>query len=348
MKYRHNENPSNKNFLKVFLISSAVLVVAGAITWLVMLEWYNVNLRPVTDQVSEKVVVISPGESIVKIAQDLQEKGLIRNATAFSWYVTRQKVEKNLQAGTYSLSPSMSVGEIVEIFNKGLVDSSLVTIGPGLRLDEIEALLLEAGFKSEAVNDALYGDYDHPLMRFKPKDASLEGYIFPETFSITATSTPREIISQSFDVFNKLLDSKLVNAIENQKLSVNQAIILASIVQKEASDPDIQKQVAQVFLKRFRQGMPLGSDVTYIYGAAISGREATPDLDSPYNTRIVTGLPPGPIANFNISALRAVAYPADTNYLYFVVGDDEIMRFSNTLEEHQALVNKYCHENCRL
>jgi len=291
MKYRYDKNPLNKNFLKVFLISSAVLVVAGAITWLVMLKWYNVNLRPVTDRVSEKVVVISPGESPVKIAQDLQEKGLIRNATAFNWYVTRQNVEKNLQAGTYSLSPSMSVEEIVEIFNKGLVDSSLVTIAPGLRLDQIETSLLKAGFKSEDVHDALYGDYDHPLMRFKPKDVSLEGYIFPETFSITATSTAREIIGQSFDVFDKLLDSKLLSAIKNEKLSVNQAIILASIVQKEASDPDIQKQVAQVFLKRFRQGKPLGSDVTYIYGAAIAGKQATPDLDSPYNTRIVVGLP---------------------------------------------------------
>src|SRR5690606_19503304 len=138
-------------------------------------------------------------------------------------------------------------------------------------------------------------------------------------------------------------------------LSLHQAIILASIVHKESYDFEDQRQVAQVFLKRLEMGIPLGADATFRYAAAIAGQEPSVDFESPYNTRINAGLPPGPIANFEIEALRAVASPDDSDYLYFVHGDgchDEdsttpcVTYFSKTQSEHEANTIKYCREYC--
>ena len=134
-----------------------------------------------------------------------------------------------------------------------------------------------------------------------------------------------------------------------RNLTIHQAITLASIVQKEVKNPVDQKQVAQVFLKRLADGMQLGSDVTYMYAADQMGVEGTPALESPYNTRKYTGLPPGPISNMNPSALDAVAFPAPGEYVYFVAGDgpDEGKTFfAYTVEEHEANIAAHCRELC--
>jgi UPF0755 protein len=127
---------------------------------------------------------------------------------------------------------------------------------------------------------------------------------------------------------------------------VRQAITLASIVEKEVSNGNDRRQVAQVFLLRLQKKMVLGSDVTYIYAAAITGQTASPDLDSPYNTRKYLGLPPGPISNVSDSSLDAVAYPADGDYLYFVAGDDGKTYFSHTEAEHERLAAEHCIKLC--
>jgi UPF0755 protein len=118
------------------------------------------------------------------------------------------------------------------------------------------------------------------------------------------------------------------------------------MVEQEASNPADRAQVAQVFLSRIKQNMPLGSDVTAFYGARLAGQSPNVNYDSPYNTRLHPGLPPGPISNVTESSLQAVAHPAGTDWLYFVAGDDGNVHFSHTLEEHQALTQQYCHKLC--
>ena len=347
MKYVHNTVNSSK-FKRGLVIAVGALIALLMAAWLVVNSWYHTNLRPLTSESNVQVVVIEAGSSTSQIAQQLANKPLIRNAVAFSWYVSRLDSDQVIQAGTYSLDSNMSVSEIVDILINGRVDTSLVTILGGLRLDEIRQSLIDAGFSAKDVTEALSKTYDHPLLKYQAPGSTLEGYIYPETYQITASSTPQSIITSALDELYKQLTPSVLSGIKKQGLSVHQAIILASIVEKEVGDPEIQRTVAQVFLSRLAKGMPLGSDVTFYYAAAVTGQEPSPELDSPYNTRIHTGLPPGPIANFNISALLAVADPADTDYLYFVAGDDGKVYFSKTQAEHDANVSKYCKTNCQL
>ena len=348
MKYEHRMPVNKRKFRRLFSIIGLVLLGLVLAGWLVAEQWYRSNLRPVSEQGNEVVFAITLGTSTADVAESLEEQALIRSSRAFIWYINRLDGTPVLQAGTYRLNAALTLPEIADIIINGQVDTSLVTIPPGLRLDQIKDALERAGFKAEDIDLALKKRYDHPLMVYLPDDATLEGYIYPETFKIDGSSAVADTIERSFDVFYEQLSDPILRGLKRQKLSVHQAIILASIIEKEVTDPEVQRQVAQVFLKRLKEGIPLGADPTFRYAAALLDVEATPDVDSPYNTRIHAGLPPGPIANFNISALEAVANPADTDHLYFVSGDDGQTYFAKTEAEHQANVNKYCHELCRL
>lgn len=346
MKYQYR-NPTNSRFKRWLWVSGLVVLALALTGWLAINQWYKSNLRPLTDSSHEQVVLIELGASTSDIGQQLQTMKVIRDAKAFVWYINRLPGEQHIQAGTYKMDSASSVQEIADILVNGKVDTSLVTIPPGLRLDEIRQVLINAGFSAQDVDKALVKTYDHPLMQYLPAGATLEGYIYPETFQITADSTPQSIVQRAFDALYEQLTPSMLNGFKQHRLTVHEAIILASIIEKEVADPASRRMVAQVFLSRLKKGIQLGSDVTFFYAAAITGQDPSPQLDSPYNTRLYSGLPPGPIANFDASALQAVANPADTDYLYFVSGDDGQIHFSHTEAEHQANVERYCHELCQ-
>jgi UPF0755 protein len=326
--------------LAVFLI--------GAISINRFNSWYNSSLRPVSASAEEVSFTVEIGETPEEISKNLESAGLINSARAFSLYLSRTGQRTSLQAGVYRLNPAMSSNDIAKILINGSVDTYLLTIIPGLRLDQIQQKLIESGFSEEQVKKALMANYRHPLLASKPKEASLEGYIFPESIQVDPKTSVEDIIEQSFELFWGEITDDMKKGIEAQGLDLHEAITLASIIQMESADKEDQVKMARVFLNRLAQDMPLGSDPTFRYAAAIAGVEATVDIDSPYNTRIYKGLPPGPIANFTISALESVAFPADGSWLYFVSGDDGITRFSNTLEEHEELTERYCIELCQL
>ncbi|MCE7936779.1 endolytic transglycosylase MltG [Candidatus Saccharibacteria bacterium CPR2] len=333
---------------KVFIIVLVTLTILGigAIgAWYGVNSWYKNSLEPRDKMGRDVVVTIESGQGVSDIGDLLENKAVIISSKAFGWYVSRQNVKDQLQAGTYRLSPAYSVPEIVEILANGRVDVKSVTFTPGMRLDQIEAVLKEE-FEISKVREALNKRYDHPVFSFIPEGSTLEGYIYPDTYQINSESKPEDVVKMALDEFAANLEEPIKQGIEKQGLNIHQAVIIASIVQQEVPDYKTQITVAQVFLKRFRDRMPLGADPTFKYAAAITGAESSPDLDSPYNTRKNTGLPPGPIGNFLIDALRAVSSPDNTDYLYFVSGDDGITRFSKTEEEHNVLVEQYCKELC--
>lgn len=333
---------------KILPIVLGVVVLVSLVGLLSLRQWYQHNLRPATDVYSEQITVIERGSTTSSIADQLDDENLIRSARAFDWYVNSYDTDKFLQAGTYKLSPSFSAQEIAQIMLDGKVETDLVRISPGLRLDQVATSLVESGFNKAEVEAAINGDYTNPLFQDKPPGTSLEGYIFPETYQTTNASTAKSVLEHSFNIFYGQLSSEIMAGISRQDLNLYEAITLASIIQKEVAEPEVQRQVAQVFLKRLDEGMVLGSDVTFIYAAEVVGEQPTVDYDSPYNTRVNPGLPPGPIANFNLSALEAVANPAEGDYLFFVAGDDGKTYFANTLAEHEANVAKYCFKLCEL
>lgn len=344
------QEPQKRSWLLRFVLVTLILLGLLVGSAVVVRRTYHDNLKPVSKSETQKLVTVPQGASVQDIAHDLKEAGLIRQTWAFEWYVRSHDLRDSLKAGTYSFSPSQSTPDIVNVIAEGEVATDLVTVLPGTRIDQIRAMLINSGFKpadvDEALNPANYAG--HPALVDKPAGASLEGYIYPESFQKTAETTPKEIITASLDEMQKRLTPAVRAGITKQGLSVYEGITLASIIEKEVSKPEDKAIVAQVFLKRLNEGMKLESNVTVLYGAVLANQEnPTLSLDSPYNTYTNTGLPPGPISNVTDSSLLAVVNPAQTDYLFFVAGDDGNTYFSTNAQQHEEQVKKYCHEKCQ-
>ena len=326
-----------RNFRRIVAGTLAVAVILLVIA----LTWYNSSIKPINSSNSEQTIVtVETGMNEAQLAGMLEKKGLIRSAIAYEIYARLNGKVGNMQAGGYKLSQNMSVADIIDKITKGEVALDLITILPAQRLDQIRESFIEAGFSEKEVDEALkVSNYaGHPALVDKPPLASLEGYLYPESFLRSQTTPLQTIITASLDQTALLLTPDLKQKLTEKGLNFHDAIILASIVEKEVSNVDDKPKVAQVFLKRLEIGMMLQSN-------------ATDGLPSTYDTYSIVGLPPGPISNITASSLISVANPADTDYLYFVSGTDCTTRFSGTNEEHEILKNNYGiagpQDNCR-
>jgi len=347
----------SKKRIAVILVTVLIPVVAIAAA----LVWYYNAISPVSSDASQKQVIkIIPGSSPAQIGQTLKEAGIIKNEFAFDLYTRIHGTRSNLQAGSYRLSPGESVKQIVEHLVAGRVDQFRLTFFPGATLrdtsntpeiekTDVTSVLLRAGFSEDEINKALDKKYNHPLFETKPASTDLEGYVYGETYDFETNSSVEDILMRTFDEYYATLTrNNLIDGFKKQHLTLYEGITLASIIQREVPTSDDQKQVAQVFFTRLKTDMPLGSDVTYQYAARKMGVAPTPELKSPYNTRIVKGLPPGPIATPGLTALKAVAQPAEGDYVYFLSGDDDKTYFSRTQEEHEAAIKNHCAVKCSI
>lgn len=336
-----------KKVLIILAIVVACLIATGIgyVTYL-----YDRDLQAVSEGSSVTItIVIEEGSSPSSIAAQLYDASLIRSTWSFELYSRLHDVAQYLQAGTYDFSPSESVPAIVAQLTHGKVATSLVTILPGQRLDQVRASLIEQGFSETEVDAALEPtQYESSTaLASKPKGVSLEGYLYPNSYERTGTSTAKDIIEQALMQFEEHVTPTIQAQFEKQGLTVYQGIILASIVEKEVVTQSDREQAAQVFISRIEVGMQLGSDVTAFYGSELAGQGQSVVYDTPYNTRIYSGFPPTPISNVSESSLQAVAYPAATDWLFFVAGDDGVTHFTRTQAEHEAAAAKYCIELCR-
>ncbi len=310
--------------------------------------WYNQSLTPVDKNAAAKLFRVETGDTADSIGQRLVSEGFIRSDLAFKIALRLEGKASAIKAGAYQLSPAESTHDIIAKLVSGKPDTIRLQISPGIPLNKVREQIIKGGFSAESVDVALAKQYDHPLLKDKPADASLEGYLFPDTYFIDLNQSPEALLEKMFDIlYQKIQTGNLMPSFVAEGLNMHQAITLASVIEKEVGPSD-RAHVAQVFLKRLRTDMPLGSDATFVYAAAQMGVVATPDLDSPYNTRLVTGLPPGPISNVSYSSLEGLAHPTQTDDLYFVSGDNGINYFSKTLPEHEQNVAKYCHVKCQL
>jgi UPF0755 protein len=326
-------------------------LIAGALIILAVVAagvWYQLSLRPAAASGEARVrIKVESGSSPREIASLLKQKNLIRSSLAFDVYTRLSGTRSKLQAGTYNLSPADTTNKIVDALVSGKTDLVSITFLPGATLAENRKALIDAGYTQQEVDTALGKTYSHPLFADKPASADLEGYIYGETYQFESTATVEQILGQTFDEYYKVIQvNDLVAKFNTQGLNLYQGITLASIIQREVATPSDMAQVAQVFLKRRAQDMPLGSDVTYQYIADKTGVPRDPGLDSPYNTRRYAGLPPGPISAPGLSALKAVGSPAAGNYLYFLSGDDDKTYFATTNEEHEANISAHCQVKC--
>lgn len=333
-------------WLLLFGIPGAILVVGVA----VMVVVYNYLLSPINsaDTAASTIEIVSgttPGE----IGELLETEGVIRSSFAFSIYTRVGGTQNSLQAGTYSFSPSQSTPQVVDALIKGPAITEIeVTFVPGATLAQNKKVLEALGYESTAIDSAFAAHYDHPLFAGRPKGADIEGYLFGETHRFVKGTALEDILLRYFDDLYAVIEkNELSEAYALQKLNLYQGITLASIIQRESGGDD-KAQIAQVFLKRLREGIVLGSDVTYQYIADKEGKPRDINYDSPYNTRRYLGLPPGPIASPGVNALQAVASPASGDYLYFLSGDDDVTYFARTLAEHEANIRNHCRQKCQI
>lgn len=331
----------------LWVVLSLIVVVIGAIltAWL----WYQSQLGPVDAAATERTLVtVESGATPEEIATLLKNENLIKSTKVFAIYTRITGTQNVLQAGSYHLSASETLPQIVDHLTSGTVDTFNITFLPGATLQQNRQVLLDAGYSSADVDAALSMQYDSVLFQGKPASADLEGYIYGETYNVGRDEAVADILKKTFAEFESVItENDLVNSYASRGLSLYQGITLASIIQRESVGGD-EPQIAQVFYTRLAMNMVLGSDVTYQYIADKTGVARDTELDSPYNTRRFTGLPPGPIATPGLASLLAVANPANGDYVYFLSGDDDVTYFARTLEEHESNILNHCQQKCQI
>lgn len=324
-----------------------VLIVVAIVFLLVSLifgvkYWYDSGLSPADPASTTKVrITIELGTTADEIIDTLDDKGLLKNKRVFRWYLMREDVFNHMQAGVYEFTPADEPESIAQKLYTGQVVAEQITIVSGQRLTDIKARFVELGYSPEDVEKAFSAIYTSSILTSKPQTATLEGYIYPDTYKFPLNFAVSDVIAQTLKNFESKVSTELLTKLEARGYDLHEALTLASIIQKESSDPTLQRQISQVFQKRLADGIGLESDPTFQYAAHLLGVNASVGIDSPYNTYKNKGLPPGPIANLEISALEAVVNPTDTDYLFFVAGTDGVTRFSRTFEEHNALIAKH-------
>ncbi|MDP4550392.1 endolytic transglycosylase MltG [Guptibacillus hwajinpoensis] len=355
---RQNENQTVRKIVFIILLLLTI-TVAAVITGG---YFYIKNiLEPVKPDSNENMTVTIPiGSSTSSIGNTLEEEGIIKDGTAFRYYV-KYKNESGFQAGDYELSPSMTMDEIISIMKSGKVMKDAVakiSVPEGIWLEDIAARIAkELDLEQEDVmnqlddeeyvqalineywfltDDVLQDDIRHPL----------EGYLFPATYDFVEEPSVEKVVKEMLDKTDRVLGAYR-SEIEDRDYSIHEMMTLASIIEEEASAEADRTKISKVFYNRLEDDMILQTDPTVVYARGKQSGEITQkdlDQESPYNTYTVKGLPVGPIANPGESSIVAAIEPADTEALYFYARPSGETLFSKTNAEHNKKVAKYKNE----
>ncbi|AQS58389.1 aminodeoxychorismate lyase [Desulforamulus ferrireducens] len=331
---------SNK---KIFLL---LLFVIFGLLW----QYAFSLLEPLdtSGQAPDVLFQVSPKSYTVEIAQKLEQQKIIRSAKAFRLYARYHGLDNQIKAGYYLLNPAMSVEEILNHLVRGKTATKTFTIPEGYTLKQITNTLANKGFiREELFTDLLIdGEFNYSFLQGLPRgERRLEGYLFPETYSIALDSTEKDIINVMLAGMDRQIkELKLEEKAKAQNLTLHQAITIASMIEREARKDEDRALISSVIHNRLKIGMLLQIDATVEY--ALGGHREKIyyrdlEIDSPYNTYKYKGLPPGPIAAPGRESLLAAVTPAQTKYLYYVAKPDGYHAFAETYEEHLRNKAKY-------
>lgn len=315
---------------KLLILSVLLILVA-----VVMSAWWRQAIKPLNETQTEPVTfVVSPGEGVRSIADRLQKDELIRSSVAFFLYVRAMGYDNILQAGEFRLNPSMSMTDITENLTHGSIDI-WVTIPEGWRNAQIAQQISK--------------DLSIPEAEFL-KEAK-EGYMFPDTYLVPKDATAAGVAALFHENFSKKVTPGMIAQAEARGLSLDELVIVASLVEREARLAEDRPLVASVILNRLDQDMKLDIDATIQYALGYQPAEKvwwkkdlTVDdlvMEHPYNTYKIPGLPPGPIANPGLAAIQAVINAPSNDYIFYLADSKGKSHFARTLEEHNANISKY-------
>lgn len=290
-----------------------------------------------------RILTITPGEGFQAVSRKLREAGLIQSPFQFRLFARRSGAHRAIKAGEYQLDGTMTPRQILNTLVEGDVLLYRVTIPEGYTLRQIAATVAQAGFGDA---DSFYRIATNPAV-VKAEEIpgqSLEGYLFPDTYSFPRDYAPAQIVAAMTRRFKDAFREDWEQRAQALGMTVHEVVTLASIIEKETGDPAERPLIASVFHNRLQKGMRLETDPTVIYGIEdFDGNLTRKHLrtPTPYNTYLIRGLPPGPIASPGLAALEAALYPAESDYLFFVSRKDGTHQFSSTLEDHRKAVRKY-------
>ena len=340
-------SPKPKNIAEPFLKKSKFLISIPLFLLVILVAvfgwWSWANLAVTSQSLStSKTFIIKKGESLSSVALRLQEANLVRQALAFKLIILSQSLAGKIQAGSFSLKTSLTPKEIAEILTHGTNDVWL-TFPEGWRKEEFAQRL-----------SANLTNFDSS--QFLQLSANHEGELFPDTYLISKEASPSAVFNLLFNNFQKKFDKDLESFLSKAGLSKNEALILASMVERESKDNQDRPIVAGILIKRLKAEWPLQVDATLQYALAnlrfktsraklddwwLIPTAADKKIDSPYNTYRYKGLPPTPICNPGLASIKAVVYPKETDNWFYLSDASGKMYYAKTTEEHNENISKY-------
>ncbi|MBF0224248.1 MAG: endolytic transglycosylase MltG [Desulfobacterales bacterium] len=328
---------------KIAILILIFFIIGVFVCCLSALEIYSYSNRPASNEDKKSLINIYPGQSLNSIIADLIKIGAIESPFKFKLLARIKKADRKIKAGEYLLSTLMSPNEIIKKIVSGDIALYKLTIPEGYNLSQIALSVENAGFSSareflEAANDLNF------IKEMKIPGDSFEGYLFPETYYFEKNVTPKQIISCMVKRFWEKFTPAFIERADNLGFSIHQIVTIASIIEKETGDESERPLISSVFHNRLKKKMRLESDPTVIYGIKdFNGNITKKDLaePTPYNTYMMSGLPPGPIANPGFSSIEAALFPSNTDYIFFVSKNNKTHYFSNNIKDHNKAVIKY-------
>ncbi|MDD4779294.1 MAG: endolytic transglycosylase MltG [Tissierellia bacterium] len=337
--------------LVVFII---VLMILGIGGFFYVDNYIDKSLQPVDPNDDDKIIVEIPeGSSTNDIAEILYENDLINDTKVFIYYAKKTMADNNLRAGIYTLSKNMHTNEIIVelVYGGSSGNTANITIIEGLTLEETaksigDQLGLSYDKLVSLMEDAERFRNEYQFLRDNPNIKSLQGYLMPETYNVYVNSDEETIVKMLLQYFDDFYKSEMLSLIEKSALNIEEVVILASIVEKEAVLDEERDDVAATFLNRLDINMKLQSCATVNYAQGVWKERLSLDdiaIDSPYNTYVYEGLPPTPINSPGKLSIMAVLEPADVDYLFFVAKSDGSGShyFSNNYDDHIKAANEY-------
>lgn len=315
------------------LILTTLLLALGGVAFL--------HVGP-TPSAGGALIVIRQGDSLTSIGDRLARARVIRSRPLFRLWARSTGLDRSIQPGEYHFDEATDVRAVVLRLARG-TPRPAITIPEGLTVREIAAVLADADLGDEASFLCLAQDPEF-LVEAGVPGAQLEGYLFPDTYRFSPLMPPAEILGTMVRRFHERFSAKHHRRAAARGLTVDEVVTLASMIEKETGDPAERARIAGVFQNRLQVGMRLQSDPTVIYGLPhFDGNLTRAHLrqPTPYNTYVIAGLPPGPIANPGLAAIEAALAPADVQDIYFVSKNDGTHLFSTTLAEHNRAVARY-------
>jgi len=307
--------------------------------------------KPASDDPTPVVFIVELGDTAGDIALRLKR---FNDAELFRQLAQHEEADSKLEAGRYELRANMTMGEIIEALQHGRLQEIAVTVTEGWRVEQIaEVLAEEAGVDGDQFLALVHsGTFEYEFLQHRPPEATLEGFLFPDTYLLPVQPTALDIIERMLANFDQRFTAEMRQAAVEQEMTIYQVVTLASIVEREAVVAEERPIIAGVFLNRLDESMNLDSCPTVQYALGYqedTGQwwktpltlEELDQVNSPYNTYLHRGLPPGPICNPGLASIQAVLEPVETDYLYFLAKGDGSHAFAKTFEEHLQNQQRY-------